>query len=410
MNISVDDTTELRHYHCIIFGQPLQENESSLAVIFIPIFKEDNTMAKAKYKQTAKGYWQTSVWDGTYTDTGKKKYITIRSNKSSKDLENKVIEHNQKLKNRSLVKKTDQTFYDYALMWLNVYKSNRSYNTKRMYQNIIEKHFVSIKSIRLSDISRVHYQYLINLADGKSRTQQQIHLCFKQVIKSAIADQFLPANILSGIFDNVDKIKYNAGEKRTLQIYEKKAVFTASLSPRDKAFLYILYGCGLRRGEALALTKFDVNLERSILTVQHSIYFDVNNPYIKDTKSVNGLRSVPIPSNIRPALADYMKSVKGEKLFPSSSGSWMTKSGYDRMWARILRRLQDACNEPISGLTAHVFRHNYCSNLCYQIPTISIKKIAELMGDTEKVVLDVYNHIIQEKEDAASAVENALNF
>ena len=32
------------------------------------------------------------------------------------------------------------------------------------------------------------------------------------------------------------------------------------------------------------------------------------------------------------------------------------------------------------------------------------------MGDTEKVVLDVYNHIIQEKEDAASAVENALNF
>ena len=32
------------------------------------------------------------------------------------------------------------------------------------------------------------------------------------------------------------------------------------------------------------------------------------------------------------------------------------------------------------------------------------------MGDTEKVVLDVYNHIIQEKEDAVSAVENALNF
>ena len=32
------------------------------------------------------------------------------------------------------------------------------------------------------------------------------------------------------------------------------------------------------------------------------------------------------------------------------------------------------------------------------------------MGDTEKMVLDVYNHIILEKEDAASAVESAMNF
>ena len=54
-------------------------------------------------------------------------------------------------------------------------------------------------------------------------------------------------------------------------------------------------------------------------------------------------------------------------------------------------------------------RHNYCTNLCYQIPTISIKKIAELLGDHEKMVIEVYNHIILEKEDAEKAVEQALN-
>ena len=32
------------------------------------------------------------------------------------------------------------------------------------------------------------------------------------------------------------------------------------------------------------------------------------------------------------------------------------------------------------------------------------------MGDTEKMVIEVYNHIILEKEDAVSAVEKALNF
>ena len=39
------------------------------------------------------------------------------------------------------------------------------------------------------------------------------------------------------------------------------------------------------------------------------------------------------------------------------------------------------------------------SNLCYKIPAISIKMIARLMGDTEKVVIDVYNHVMEEKED-----------
>ena len=80
------------------------------------------------------------------------------------------------------------------------------------------------------------------------------------------------------------------------------------------------------------------------------------------------------------------------------------------MWARILKSLQSVSDEPITGLTAHVFRHNYCTELCYQIPTISIKRIAQLLGDSERMVLEVYNHIILEKEDADKAVNNALNF
>ena len=57
-----------------------------------------------------------------------------------------------------------------------------------------------------------------------------------------------------------------------------------------------------------------------------------------------------------------------------------------------------------------VIRHNYCTQLCYQIPKISIKKIARLMGDTEKMVLNVYDHIIEEQEKAGEAVENAIGF
>lgn len=92
------------------------------------------------------------------------------------------------------------------------------------------------------------------------------------------------------------------------------------------------------------------------------------------------------------------------------NGKPVTKSSYDKAWARILKAMQAVSNELIVELTAHVFRHNFCTNLCYQIPKISIKRIAQLMGDTESMVLNVYNHMIMEKEDAEGAVNDAMNF
>lgn len=367
-------------------------------------------MAKAKYKKDAKGYYKTNVWDGTYTDTGRKHYVTLRSAKSSKDLENKVNAHNALIEQRKYVKKTDILLIDYARQWLKVYKASRAGNTKAMYDNIIEKHISYLDSLKLCDVSRIHYQTVLNNAEGKKRTQQQIAMTFKQVIRSAVSDQYLPASIMDTIFSSTESIKYKPNEKRPLTDYEKAAVFAADLDAKDKAFVYLLYGCGLRRGEALAVTRFNIDLKRRVLTVNQSVAFDGNNPYVKDTKSTNGLRSVPIPDKIFPVLESYVKGLKNEKLFSMKDGGWMTKSAYRRMWERIVSGMQDVSQEKITGLTAHIFRHNYCTNLCYQIPAVSIKKIAELLGDTEKMVMEVYNHMILEKEDAKKAVEDALNF
>ena len=80
----------------------------------------------------------------------------------------------------------------------------------------------------------------------------------------------------------------------------------------------------------------------------------------------------------------------------------MTKDAYRRMWEYIQKKM----NSP--ELTAHIFRHNFCANLCYQVPRISLKKVAELLGDTDKMVIEVYNHVISEKDDASGAMEEAL--
>ena len=70
-------------------------------------------MAKAKYTKQKNGYFQARVWDGSYVD-GKKHYITIRSRKSSKDLEAKVTAYNDRVSNLQAVQNKNIQFNDYA--------------------------------------------------------------------------------------------------------------------------------------------------------------------------------------------------------------------------------------------------------------------------------------------------------
>ena len=369
-------------------------------------------MASAKYKKGKNGYYAASVWDGTYiVGTDKKHYKTIRSKKSSKDLERQVEEFRRKVEERRNVRNTDIKFVEYANLWLNTYKSNREGNTKSMYTNVINKHFVPLENVRLSDIDRIHLQSVLNIADGKPRTQQNIYMTFKQVIESAVADHLFPSNVSDDIFRSIQRPKYTPAEKRPLTSDERKAVFKADFNPQDKILVYILYGCGLRREEALALTIFDVNLTSKELTVNKAHAFVKYDPVQKGPKSKNGYRTVPIPDSVFPAVRDWVESCrKNEKtyLFTKNDGNPMTKSSYDKAWKRIVKCMKEASDSDIAGLTAHVFRHNYCTMLCYQIPSISIKHIAALLGDSERMVLEVYNHIIMEKEDASKAINEAL--
>ena len=123
----------------------------------------------------------------------------------------------------------------------------------------------------------------------------------------------------------------------------------------DKAFLWILYGCGLRREEALALTVFDIDLKRSYLTVKRAVCFDGNNPQGKGTKSQNGVRYVPLPGFLAEYLAGYIRTLSGSNLFHTARGEPMTLSAFRRMWERIQRAMSTALGESFT-LTCHNFR------------------------------------------------------
>lgn len=371
-------------------------------------------MAKAKYTRGADGYFKTNVWDGTYKVDGRKHYVPIRSRKSSADLEKKRIAFEESVRNRTNLRQSDISFLEYARKWKKVFKDGKSHNTKEMYYNIMEKHLIALDGVKLQDIGRIHLQMILNNATGKERTQQQIQMTFFQILQSAVADNLYPANVYETIRQNAESIKYKATKKRPLTTAEKDAVFKAAYKyDSDQVFVYLLYGCGLRREECIALTVFDFNFADQTVSINRAHEFVQGHPRQKDPKTWNGFRVLPIPDKVYLVIKSYVEGLKSSGktyLFTTQRGVPASLSCYRRMWERIMTAIQSAAGEPVTGLTAHIFRHNYCTMLCYQIPKISIKRIAQLLGDTEKMVLDVYNHVVMEKEDAAGAVNNAINF
>ena len=373
-------------------------------------------MAKAKYKKNSRGEFEARIWDGTYNPDGSKHRKYLVSKKSSADLERKVNQLKNEVENGQYVQKTEILFVDYANEWLQIKKGVREKNTRAMYQNVINSHLSFLKKVKLSEIRNSHFQLAINRALDKPRTCQQISITFRQIMKMAVTDNYIGAGMYDLICADINLPKMIRKEKRPLTEIEKDSIAKAAFTDRERAFVYIIYFCGLRRGEALALSIFDFHTEadKTAISITKSLIFDGNAPEIKNMpKTENGFRNLPVPDSAAKFLRKYIAKLKGTYLFPCRDKELITHSSYVKMWKSIVKKMNYAAGgtdafPAITGLTAHIFRHNYCTNLCYQVPAISIKKIAQLMGDTEKMVLDVYNHIMDEKEDPAAVINNAL--
>lgn len=372
-------------------------------------------MAKAKYTYNEKRKeWYTLAYDGTLTPSGEKHRVRITSKKSSADLEKKVNDFKRKIaEGGESIRLTNITFGEYAAEWLETSKSSRELNTRRMYECILKSCFDDINHIPLAKITHSHFQKCINNKQDHPRTCQQISVTFKQIIKSAVRDHILPRNAIEDILEDISLPKYKKPLKRPLSELEKEAVSKAELDDRKQAFVSILYYCGLRKSEALALTASDFDFKNKTLSVSKAWSNGTIKPY---PKSDNGIRIIPLPDVSIPKIQPFVESEQGY-IFHGQDKDIMTANAYRRMWDSILCSLNMAVGydpqakknrieKPIKGLTAHIFRHNYCTELCYQIPKISTKKVAQLLGDNEKMVIEVYSHMIEEKENTSDALNN----
>ncbi len=156
---------------------------------------------------------------------------------------------------------------------------------------------------------------------------------------------------------------------------------------RDRALVELLYGAGLRIGEAVALDVRDADLRRGEVRV-----------WGKGGKE----RVVPLPAEARGALADYLAlrerpGILGEPLF-TSLGPRSRRGPPRRLGARDARRVLAArarrarLAEPVHP---HRLRHSYATHLLDM--GADLREIQELLGHASLSTTQKYTAVSAER-------------
>lgn len=173
----------------------------------------------------------------------------------------------------------------------------------------------------------------------------------------------------------------------------------------------ILLYCGIRRGELVALTWRDVDLQQRYLDINKAVYFDANTPIVKPPETKTSIRKVPIPNRIFDMLCEAKKNATSMMVCPSTTGAMMTQEAFKRAWQSYMHFLDLAAGErdrsrsnpkviAVDKLTPHMFRHTYATML-YDAG-VDVKSAQRFLGHADVVTtLRVYTHLSADKEQEA---------
>ena len=189
--------------------------------------------------------------------------------------------------------------------WLTQY--NPTANEKWIYrqQCVINKHLLpTLKYMKLKDLKPFHLQSIINkmAKDGLSTsTMKKAKQTAVRILNIGVENHLVVRNV----FSNVKVPTVEPHERRALTEEERNLVNRTWREHRMGHAVMIMMYCGLRRGELLALTWEDIDLENKVLSVNKSASMFKNQPHIKTPKSKAGTREIPIPN----ILVDVLRSL-----------------------------------------------------------------------------------------------------
>ena len=346
---------------------------------------------------------------------GSKKQIRVYG-KTKKELQAKYEQKRLDYLQGRLTLNSNTTFSHWVEEWFEVYKKPTvTTKTARSILALITKVYVSyLGNIKMGEIKTTHLQKCINSLQGSSLSCiNKAYYYIRSIMKKAVQDGIINTDPSMQLV----KPSGSSGCRRAITDEELKHVIYGVDHHPYGLLIGILLACGLRPGEARALTWDNVDIKQKTVSIVQAVESGTNNR-LKEPKSAAGKRSIPIPDWYRERLArSPVRSLHGY-VFPNPQGGIITEQHFRRIWRSFFRMIDIHAgaklyrNEIIEhalsqDITPYYLRHTYATNLAEA--GVDMKTAQYLLGHSDiGLTAKVYTHVSDKMKQDASAKINAL--
>ena len=350
----------------------------------------------AIYYNKNRDYWECWYYVVNPTTLKKqRKCKCLKSQDEAKDFltalkyqkENILYNNNNGIPLNLLIKSNIERKFDLGLI------GGNQYNRLLINLKKIEKWDLATRNIDELNSDEIQ-NYMNSLRDYSNSYISKIH----ELIYSAYSIAQKKGYIIKNPMADVIRPKSNKEDKevRAMTIEEQQA-FTnylmsmpISLEPYKNVFLFQMF-LGLRIGEALALKKTDINLQKNIVSIRRTLTVDKNKKLIvgNKTKTYSGKRDVPIPDFIRDSIIEQMQEADNNKdnlLFTSKNDTLVFTNNVNYRLKRILKAMG------IEDISSHSLRHTFGTR-CIEAGMRAVA-VQRLLGHKDvSVTLNTYTTI-----------------
>lgn len=318
----------------------------------------------------------------TFTYNGKKYQVYGRSEHEAYE---KMFKKKQELDEGDF-SKTVPTVRKWTEIAIDTYKTAQKPITRKKFVSRVDHCILEhIGSLRLDKVTPFDCQKIVNMQQGKSKTQvNEVFNALKFIFSTACNNDIIRQDPTKRLI----KPTYTIGKRRAITDQEREIIEKCfSLDPRFIAFALMLY-CGCRPSEARAVTLDDVFTEDGRTFLK-----------IRGTKTANAVRTVPIPPQLQTLLPTECKYT----LSHTKTGRELNAGEFNLMWQKFKREMNILMgartyrnkllqNMVADDLVPYCLRHTYCTDL--QKFGVDLRTAQYLMGHADiKMTANIYTHV-----------------
>lgn len=309
-------------------------------------------------------------------------------------------------------------------------KDNTFQNYQYMYNTFVRPEFGKkrISTLKKTDVKRF-YNYLADERGLQASTIDSIHTVLHQVLDMAVDDSYIRSNPSNNVLKELKQSHVFKTEKRKALTKPQQDLLLDFLQ-RNHTYNHwypifaVMLGTGLRVGEATGLRWCDIDLDKGMVDVNHTLvyychrhevekngcYFNVNTP-----KTETSTRQVPMMDFVKEAFLkekEYQEAVGVECkatvdgytdfIFVNRFGNVQHQGTLNKAIRRIIRDCNDEVlmkgeDDPVllPHFSCHTLRHTFTTRMCEA--GVNVKVIQDTLGHADiATTLNIYADVTKE--------------